>query len=214
MRPRRFPQRPCPSAHPGPTRLGSRRSRWVAAALGWLGVGLAWTTGCAAVGAASDPGRRSAALEQSRLDVVRQYEVERARLAARQEREHAHMEMRHEAEASALDAALVTSLNASGRDLRELEARLEAERRVFLADARARLRMIDARVEQLVETGQFHDGFIQRLEELGVQRAAIEIGLHALDLVTDASWLEARRLVSNEIGDLARRVESLDDTAL
>lgn len=188
-----------------------RRSRLLArrrslAACAWA---MALLPACATL----DPGRRSSALEDDRLDTLEQYAVDRAQLAARQERDHARMELQHAAEVAALDAALVTALNTSGRDLRELEAQLAAERRVFLADARARLRLIDARVRQLVDVLDVDDSVLNELEELGARRAAIEVGLHALDFVENSSWLEAQRVVSREIGSLAQSVEELDDHA-
>ena len=148
-------------------------------------------------------------MEHRRIDELDQYAVDRAQLAARQEREHARMELKHAAEMAALDAALVASLNTSGRGLRELEARMAGERRVFLADARARLRLIDARVRSAIEVIEVDDDVLQTLEELGTRRAAIEVGLHALDFVDDAALLEAHRIVSREIGALARSVEAL-----
>lgn len=172
-------------------------------------VALGFMTGCATL---LDSGWRTEPWHVNHMDDVGVYEAQRARLAARQEREHARMEVRHEAEAAALDAQLIAALNDSGRRLRELEVRRLAERRMFLADSRARLRLIDARVAAMVTDALLDDGVVQTLEELGNQRAAIELGLHALDLVGDAAWLDARRAVSGEIGSLARGVESLNGT--
>jgi hypothetical protein len=164
--------------------------------------------------ATTNPGEKSQALEESRADVVRRYEVERARLAARQEREHSRMEIRHEAEAARLDKELVSILNDSGEDLRQVQARIVAERRIFRADSLARLQKIDSRVEEIVERSRGGLELLIALEELGAQRAAIQEGLEALDLVSDEVWFDARRTVSNQIGVLARGVEALDRAEL
>lgn len=171
---------------------------------------VAATLGCATI----DNGQKSRNLEEERADVVRRYEVARARLAARQEREHSRMEQKHEAEAAQLDKQLVTSLNESGADLRAVQARIEAERRVFRADSLARLEVIDARVERIIAQSSGGEELLLALEELGAQRAAVQQGLEALDLVSDDAWFEARRTVSNQIGVLARSVEALDRAEL
>lgn len=172
---------------------------------------VAGTLGCATL---LDNGKKSRDLEEERADVVRRYEVARARLAARQEREHSRMEQKHEAEAARLDKELVTLLNESGADLRAVQARIEAERRVFRADSLARLEVIDARVEQIIEESTGGAELLVALEELGAQRVAVQQGLEALDLVSDDAWFEARRTVSNQIGVLARSVEALDRAEL
>lgn len=160
--------------------------------------------------ATANDGQRTQTLVQERLDVVRAYEVERADLEARQEREHSRMEQRHELEQAALDEELIAALNESGRDLREVQARLAAARRIFSVDAAARLQRIDARVEQIVEQSSVTTELIQALAELGAQRAAIQQGLDALDLVGDDAWFQARRAVWKEIGSLDRDVDALD----
>lgn len=160
--------------------------------------------------ATANDGQRTQTLVQERLDVVRAYEVERADLEARQEREHSRMEQRHELEQAELDEELIAALNESGRDLREVQARLAAARRIFSVDAAARLQRIDARVEQIVEGSNGTAELIQALAELGAQRAAIQQGLDALDLVGDDAWFQARRAVWKEIGSLDRDVDALD----